>query len=145
MKNITEKLVKFVSQKPGLDFCNYGDVKSYRSEMNEITKDRHDFNELLSLALRRIENFEEKLTFNLQKSSGRLTLNENNELDYCIGQYFPTEYRPAANHVIAQLIFNDYRDEKETNSPNPVYNTGQEIRKAISKNVSKRVMRNYFN
>src|SRR5687768_14939242 len=109
----TAKLVKFVNQRPGLDFSNYGDVKSYRSEMAEITRDRNDFFELLSFAQRRIENFDEKLTKYLKETSGRLLLNKNDELEYCTGQYFCTEYRPAANQVLRSLIWIDYRDEKE--------------------------------
>ena len=147
MKNNTtiEKLVKFVNQRPGLDFANYGESKSYNAESREITKDRNDFYELLCLAQRRIEGLEAKLTYNLEKTSGRLLLNAKGELEYCTGQYFPTEYRPAASRILAQLIFNDYRDEQESNSPNPVYKDGIEIRKAIKKQVSRRVAKNYFN
>ena len=32
------KLADFVSQRPGLDFANYGDTRSYRAEMRQITK-----------------------------------------------------------------------------------------------------------
>ena len=147
MKNqntTTEKLVKFVNQRPGLDFANYGDSKSYNAESREITKDRNDFFELLCLAQRRIENFETKLTYNLEHTSGRLML-KNGQLEYCTGQYFCTEYRPAASRIIAQLIFNDYRDEQLPNEPNPVYKDGIEIRKAIKKQLSRRVAKNYFN
>ena len=139
-----QKLIKFVNQRPGLDFNNYGESKSYNSESREITKDRNDFFELLSFAQNRIEDFESKLTFNLTQSSGRLTL-KNGEIDYCTGQYFCTEYRPAANRVITQLIWNDFRDEKEPNSANPIYKDGHAMRKAISRRVSMRVRKNYFN
>jgi hypothetical protein len=145
-ENTIDKLIKFVNQRPGLDFNNYGDHRAYNAESREITKDRNDFFELLAVAQKRIgETFEEKLTFNLQKSSGRLVLNDKNELEYCTGQYFPTEYRPAANRILAQLLFNDFRDEMKRNEPNPVYKDGIEIRKAISKRVSRRLMKNYFN
>ena len=138
----TDLLVQFVNQRPGLDFANYGDVKAYNSESREITKDLHDFRKLLSLAYRRVDNLEEKLTKSLSDSSGRLTL-ENGSLNYCTGQYFPTEYRPAANRVLASLIWADYRDEQENGKP--VYETGDHIRKAIRRNVSRRVMKYYFN
>ena len=142
--NTTELLVKFVNQRPGLDYSNYGDPTSYRSEMREITKDRNDFFELLSLAQRRIDNFDAELTKYLENTSARLTL-KNGKLEYCTGQYFPTEYRPAANRVLANLIFANYRDEVESNTPNPVYKDGYEIRKAIKRNLSRRVSKNYFN
>ena len=145
MKTTIEKLVKFASQRPGLDFANYGDLYYYNKESREITKDLHDFRELLNLAFRRIDNLEEQLTSYLRNTSGRLLLNANNELEYCAGQYFCTEYRPACNRVLANLIFASYRDEIESNTPNPVYKDGIEIRKAIKRQVSRRVYNNYFN
>ncbi len=143
MKNTIEQLTKFVNQRPGLDYANYGDSKSYNAESREITRDRNDYFELLSFAFIRVDNFEEKLKFNLSNSSGRLILKDG-QLEYCTGQYFPTEYRPAANRILSQLIFNSYRDEQKTNEPNPVYKDGHEIRKAIKRNVSRRVYKNYF-
>jgi hypothetical protein len=143
MQNLVEKLVKFVNQRPGLDFANYGDISAYRAESREITNDKHNFFELLSLAQRRIENFPAKLQKYLKNNSGRLTL-EGENLQYITGQYFPTEYRPAANRVLVSLIWNDYRDEKAADGSN-VYPDGHAIRKAIRRNLSRRVSRLYFN
>lgn len=140
-----EKLTKFVNQRPGLDFANYGDISAYRSESAEITRDRTDYFELLSLAFSRIDNLNEVVTNYLKTSSGRLTMNDAGNLEYCAGQYFPTEYRPAANRMLANLIFASYRDEIETNTPNSVYKDGNEIRKAIKRRISRRVAKNYFN
>ena len=140
-----DKLIKFINQRPGLDFSNYGDISAYRAESREITKDRADFFELFTLASRRVENLEQKLTEYLTNTSGRLLINKEGNLEYCTGQYFPTEYRPAANRVLVNLIWASYRDEVETNSPNPVYKDGHEIRKAIRRNISRRVAKNYFN
>ena len=143
--NTIEMLTKFVNQRPGLDFANYGESKSYNAESREITKDRNDYFELLSLAFTRLGNkLDSKLKFNLENTSGRLLLKDG-KLEYCTGQYFPTEYRPAASRILAQLIFNDYRDEELPNEPNPVYTDGYEIRKAIKRNLSRRVYKNYFN
>jgi hypothetical protein len=99
---------------------------------------------VLSLAFRRIENLEERIKNTLLNSSGRLTLNAAGNIEYCTGQYFPTEYRPAANRLLSNLIWADYRDEKDS-AGNPVYKDGHEIRKAIKRNISRRVMKNYFN
>lgn len=140
---LVENLVKFVNQKPGLDFANYGDIRSYRQESREITADKHDFFELLALAQRRISNFSNVLEKELVNTSGRLAL-ENGKLQYITGQYFCTEYRPAANRVLVSLIWNDYRDEKNADG-SIVYSTGHEIRKAIKCNLSRRVSRLYFN
>jgi len=142
MKTI-ELLVKFVNQKPGLEFCNYGDYKLYRQEMNEITRDKHDFNELLTLAYRRIEKLDQAVHNKLLNSGDRLSLVDG-QLQYITGQYFPTEYRPAACRCLASLIWEDYRNEKDSQG-NPVYKDGYELRKAIARNVSRRVKNNYFN
>lgn len=139
-----EKLVKFVNQRPGLEFCNYGDYKLYRSEMREITNDRKDFFELLNLAFRRIEGLEQKVTEFLTKSSGRLTLLPSGELQYITGQYFPTEYRPAACRVLTRLLWDDYRTETGQDGT-PIYKDGHAIRKAIKRNLSRRTYNNYFN
>lgn len=143
--NAIALLRDFANQRPGLEFINYGDVKIYRKESREITNDLHDFNELLSLAISRVDNLNDKLIYNLENSNGRLTL-KNDKLEYCTGQYFPCEFRPAASRILSQLIWNDYMNEQESNTPNPLYKTGHEIRKAIKRRgLSRRVMSNYFN
>jgi hypothetical protein len=139
----TEKFIKFANQKPGLDFNDYGDRKIYFAEMREITKDLHDFRELLNLALIRLgSNLEEKLTEYLSKSSGRLTL-ENGKLQYCTGQYFPTEYRPAVNQVLKSLIWDNLREEKDSEG-NHIYNTGDTLRAYFKRNLSRRCFKNYI-
>jgi hypothetical protein len=149
-----EKLEKFVNQRSGIEAGNYfsdwrdaDGIRAYRQERAEITRDRQDFYSLLNLAFRRLneDKLNEKLTTYLKTTNGRLNLNEAGHLQYCTGQYFPTEYRPAASRVLAQIIWNDYANEEMPNEPNPVYKDGHEMRKAIAKHVSRRVMKNYFN
>jgi hypothetical protein len=137
-------LCKFVSQRPRLDFHNYGDWKAYNSERREITKDMGDFHELLNHARLRVNNLDDKIKAYLQRSSGRLSINEDGQLQYITGQYFPTEYRPAAARVIADIIWADYRDEKHADGRN-VYETGHDIRKALKSYFSRRIMKYYFN
>jgi len=143
-KNLTavEKLVKFVNQRPNLEFCNYGDIKSYRQESREITKDRSDFYELLQLAYRRTNDLNKEISEYLAKSSGRLTIDEKGNLQYITGQYFPTEYRPAACRVLINIIWDNYRNEKHANGES-VYKDGNEIRKAIKRNLSRRTANIY--
>lgn len=138
-----ELLNKFVNQRPGLDFCNYGDVRLYRSEMREITRDRSDYYELLGVAASRLPDLNEKLTAKLLTTSDRLELKEG-RLEYCTGQYFPTEYRTAACRALRDLIWADFRDEKDAQGQ-PIYKDGHEIRKAIKRRLSRRVAKNYFN
>lgn len=141
---VLDLLIRWVNQRPGLDYSNYGDPTSYRSEMREITKDRSDFYELLGLASRRCNNLEAEVTRILSKTSDRLTLSDDQtRLQYTTGQYFPTEYRPAASRVLKTIIWNSYRDEKDSNGTE-VYSDGHQIRKAIKNNLSRRCYNNYF-
>ncbi len=36
----------FANQRPGLEFANYGDLRSYRAECRSITRDLSDFRQL---------------------------------------------------------------------------------------------------
>ncbi|MCA6423489.1 MAG: hypothetical protein IM568_11820 [Flavobacterium sp.] len=136
--NAAELLYKFAHQRPRLEYCNYGDPTSYRRESREITKDLHDFTELFALANWKISNLCQKIERYLKSNSGRLTMNEQGKIEYCTGQYFPTEYRPAASRILVSLLWNQYREDM----PNA---DGNEIRKAIQKRVSRRVKKYYFN
>ena len=135
-QEIASMFYAFAHQRPGLNFADYGDVKIYRRESTEITKDLHDFRELFSLASLCVSDFAEKLTKELKETSGRLTL-DGDRLQYIAGQYFPTEYRPAACRVLVNLMWknhvNNYRTE-----------TGKQIRAYFKKRLSRRVYKNYF-
>lgn len=87
----------FVSQRPNLSFSDYGDLSAYRSDYAVILKGLHVFNELKGILTQCFERdeIEKALTLNLNKESNRLFLH-NGELNYIVGQYFPTEYRGAA-------------------------------------------------
>ena len=92
---ILEKLSTFIRQRPGLEFGNYGERKSYFSEMRSITKDRHHAETLLNAVAWRDSITADKLIEATRAFSGRLQFNENGDIEYCTGQYWPTEYRKA--------------------------------------------------
>ena len=140
----TEKLIKFVNQRPNLDFNDYGDISAYRSESREITNDRKDFYEMLSLANIFVDDIETKLTAYLQANSGRLQINKEGNLEYCTGQYFPTEYRPAATNAIKSLVWAALANEKNADGTD-TYKDGHEIRKVFKRRCSRRLYRLYFN
>jgi len=141
-----ESLWEFAHQRPGFDPHNYDSYRSYKNEMNEVVKDLSDFRTLYAIAARRLgEAFETRLHTYLKNTSGRLKLNERDELEYCTGQYFPTEFRPAACSVLASLLWADYRDEKDSEG-NEIYKDGNDLRKAIRRNFnSRRISKHYFN
>lgn len=136
---VTDQLINFVNQRPGLEFADYGDYKLYRKESREITNDLRDFNELLNLLIRFVgsDKTEFYLKDYLNHTSGRILLKEN-KLVYHTGQYFPTEFRPAACRVLANIIWYIVRETDENT-------TGNEIRAFMKRKVSRRVYRNYFN
>jgi hypothetical protein len=121
---ILAALDKFTRQRPGLEFGNYGDLSAFRSEMRGITRDLHHYREL-----ERYVTWRDSITADMlleaarSAYSGRLTLNDiratyadgsiyhNFSVDYCTGQYWPTEYRRAACAVLASAIWAAMRDE----------------------------------
>lgn len=119
-------LDKFTAQRPGLDFANYGDVSAYRAEVRSITKDLHHYRALRqAIAYRTFSLDQWNAAF--RAFSGRLSLVRDGEkfrLEYCTGQYFPTEYRRAACAVLASLLWDDSRE----NMPAPTFLVGGKYR-----------------
>lgn len=106
---ILAMLREFAASRPGMDPRNYGDWKSYRAESRSVTRDLHD-------ALYLIDRVEmssmpvETLVGGFRAFSGRLSLTANG-LDYCTGQYYPTEFRRAVCAVCAAALWDYYRDD----------------------------------
>ena len=104
----------FIRQRPGREYGNYGDPVSYRAEYRGILRDKHDAERLLAAC--RWRSFTvEQVTDAFRAFAGRLTLTCDmdgapSHLDYCTGQYFPTEYRAAACAVLASMLWDYYRD-----------------------------------
>lgn len=129
---ICDALAAFIRQRPGLDFADYGDVKVYRSEARSIARDKRDAETLLQ-AVRWRDSITSAMLEGAAKSafSGRLSLvivpgtqerakllalgKTTVRIDYCTGQYWPTEYRKAVAAVCARALWEWMRD----NLPKP--------------------------
>lgn len=152
LPNVAYMLKEFAYQRPGLDPRDYGHGRDgyncYRRESAEITRDLNDFKELYYLAVERmgIESLNQALYHRLTTNDGRLTFNVGKcRIEYCTGQYFPTEYRPAAARMLANIIWRSYMEERNANGE-LIYNTGHEIRTAIkNRRISRRIFTYYFN
>lgn len=123
-QEILDMLRAFVAQRPGMEPRDYGDFKAYRAQSREITRDLHDCRELL-----RVVEMRDGITADDLKEafkhafSGRLSLQDwkpcaaapkgRLALDYCTGQYFPTEYRKAACAVLRSALWSYWRDDAE--------------------------------
>jgi hypothetical protein len=108
-------LQAFIQQRPGLDPNDYMSDwrdhegrKAYRSESREITRDLNDARLLLrQVHWRSFTKVDWDRAFTAY--SGRLSW-DGTTLDYCIGQYWPTEYRASVCAVLAGLLRYDYRN-----------------------------------
>ena len=107
---ILAALDAWIRQRPGLDFGNYGDVSTYRSEVRSIGVDLQHARALL----RYVEMSESITAQHILDAarSGRLSIvvDDNKvRVDYCTGQYWPTEYRPAVCRLLSSVIWDYWR------------------------------------
>jgi len=112
---ICAKLRAFVAQRSGLDWRNYASdwrdksgMGALRSDRSRILQHGRDARALLSF----VEHSSVPVEFVMRElETGRLTFDSaRGELEYCTGQYFPTEYRAAACRVLSNAIWRFYRD-----------------------------------
>lgn len=113
---IVTALRVFVRQRPGLEYGNYGDPASYRAEVRSIGKDLKQAEQLLrAVELRESITGAALLDAFRGAFSGRLSCQVLEDgsvrLDYCTGQYWPTEYRRAVAAVCAAALWTHVRDQ----------------------------------
>jgi hypothetical protein len=140
--NILKALSDFANQKPRLEFGNYGDAATYRAEMRAITKDLHHVRHLLrAVELRESITAQSLVTAADNAFSGRLTIygdyeNGGVRIDYCTGQYFPTEYRKAVAAVLSRALWNYWASDATD---------AQRIRNTARANLPRAIATAYFN
>jgi len=110
-------LAAYAAKRPQLEFRDYcsdwRDTEgraAYLREAREITNDLKRVREALRYACAvNVQN-----QHLIECSTGeRLTLDENLRLDYCTGQYWPTEYRPAVARLLERAANAAARAQKE--------------------------------
>lgn len=107
-QQILDALRAWINQRPGLEFGNYGNVASYRSELRTITRDRAEALQLLRAVELRDSITAADVLAGFRAYSGRLQISEKDgkaRLEYCTGQYWPTEYRKAVCAVLASVLW----------------------------------------
>lgn len=122
---ILTALASFAAQRSGMDPRNYGGGmegwKAYRAESRSVTRDLHHARTLLASVRWRTGIDADALKAALRGSfSGRLSWVPYHDpkrnppigsrLDYCTGQYFPTEYRKAVCAVLAGALWHHVRE-----------------------------------
>jgi len=154
-QDITAALRRFTNSRPGLEFGNYGDVSAYRSELRSITKDRQQALTLIA-AVESAGITAEELLAAFSAYAGRLSVvpsaKYGAELEYCTGQYYPTEYRRAVCAVCSQALWNYYREKC---MPEPVnvadgkrydgLSAGDFLRRCARRNLGASLAKRWFN
>ena len=144
---ILNTLAKFAAKRPQLEAANYiSDYRdsegraAYRAEVRSITRDLHHARAII----RRVElsgiTAAEIITASREAFSGRLTITATDDgivkIDYCAGQYFPTEYRKAVAAVCARALWNYWKTDA---------NDADRIRNTARRELPRAIARAYFN
>jgi hypothetical protein len=145
-ETILDLLDRFNRSRPGLEFGNYGDIRSYRQESRQIARDKRDADRLLC-AVARSSITAESLADAFRAYSGRLTLTQHKgkpALDYCTGQYYPTEYRKAVAAVCSAALW-DHLRESYTAAAKPGESAGDAIRRCFRREYGRTLADRWFN
>lgn len=133
----------WIDQRPGLEYSNYGDPTAYRSEYRKIQQQKKDALELL-YAVERSSMTDEQLFAGFRAFSGRLQIVPDGteyRLEYCTGQYWPTEYRAAACAVLASALWDYHRED----IPADVENKGDALRSKFRRIFGRSIAGRWFN
>lgn len=139
---ILEALRAWIMQRPGLDPRNY-DRAGYRSDSRAITQQKADALELLRAVETRKALTVETLREAFRAFSGRLSW-DGKRLDYCTGQYWPTEYRAAACAVLRSALWDYWRADILTLPEDPKLNVRERILRNARLSVSTGAYRRWF-
>lgn len=137
----TAALRTFILQRPGFEPANYGGCASaYRADYSRCLADRNDALALLAHVSRATDTATMERSIADALRSGRMEWNDGTQsLDYCTGQYFPTEYRGAACQLLARALWAYWRG----NAP---ADCSRDVMMRIARDVlGKRLARRWFN
>jgi len=137
-QTIIDALNRWIAQRPGLEFVNYGDGSSYRAEMRSIGRDLQHARAMVNYVA-----WHDSITADMildAAKSGRLSIvvkGDKVRLDYVTGQYWPTEYRRAVCALMSSVIWAWLREHCE-------YRTGDDIRRAARRELGQSIGRRWF-
>jgi hypothetical protein len=146
---LIETLHDWITQRPGLEPANYmrgwndtAGRSAYRSDARSITKDLHDARYLLDyIAIRDSISAERILEAAKHSFSGRLSITPDGDgfkVDYCTGQYWPTEYRRATAAVLSSAVWGWLREGLQKTDD------ADTIRKAARREFPANIARRWF-
>lgn len=147
-------LRRWIAQRPGLEFGNYGDARAYRAEMRSITKDRHHAERMLQAIEWRDSITADAIIAAARGAySGRLSIKETTPgrfvVDYCTGQYWPTEYRRAVCAVLSSALWDYWRDNAPVDagpieSHSNLQNVGDYLRTTARREFGRTIAQRWF-
>ena len=138
-QTIIDALNRWIAQRPGLEFGNYGDVSSYRAELRSIGKDLQHARAMVNYVAWH-DSITAEMIMSAADNGGRLTLTVNGDkvtINYVTGQYWPTEYRRAVCQLMSSVIWYWLRENCE-------YKTGDDIRKAARRELGQSIANRWF-
>lgn len=129
-------LAAFVAQRSGIDWRNYGGSReAFMGDYRPMLQAGADARVMLRAAGWRDFSSAEYIA---AAGNGRLqfiTTGEFVGVDYCAGQYFPTEYRRAACSLLATMFWSRFRDGAAD---------GSAIRRRAAKEFGRGIARRWF-
>lgn len=142
--NIIAALYTWIKQRPGLEYANYGDLTSYRTEHSHIARNKRDAEILLArVAIADTITADDLVMASKSAFCGRLSFNDDASIDYCTGQYWPTEYRTAVCVVLASALWENER----TNGPGHIagHSYGAQLSAKFRKEFGVGIAKRWFN
>ncbi len=145
-ETIIAALRAFIAQRSGIEFSNYqsGNWKESRAafmgDYRPILRAGRDARVLLAAVSGRDGITAASIIESCRAYCGRLQLKSKGDsvaVDYCTGQYFPTEYRNAACAVLATALWDYARAQG--------YATGNDIRKWARNEFGRGIASRWFN
>ncbi len=107
---LLDLIARFVRQRPGFEYGNYGSLAGYRADSSEATRNRKAAETLLARISRSSITVDELLA----AMPSRLSLSQNAKgawaLHYTAGQYWCVEFRPAVARWLASALWAYYRE-----------------------------------
>lgn len=154
---------RFIRQRPGLEYGNYSSGwndkegrKAYFAECRSIARDLREARTLLAAVGWRESIDAKALKEAFRAYSGRLTVTVRAMttkdgsplwvagLEYCTGQYWPTEYRKAVCAVLASALWDVQRASMSNDTVNGK-SPGDRIREHFRREFGRAIQQRWFN
>ena len=141
-QDILSSLKTFVNQRPGLSFADYGDVALYRRDYGKnCQQPKQDFEVLVRAVELRDSLFAGDIREGFKRAfGGRLSLLDDETLDYTPGQHGALEYRRAACSVLSAVLWDYWREDTPANMT-PREHITRTARREFGRGIASR----YFN